>query len=127
MARYCTHCGKEINEEAVMCVHCGCSTKPEREKEPDSDNIGWGFLGFFVPLVGFILWLMWKDEAPKKAKNLGIGALVSVCIVVVGAIGYGIFVGIAWGLAISKSGMAFTVTSAIIEAVRTTFSTLMLS
>lgn len=24
---FCTKCGKEINDEAVVCVHCGCSTK----------------------------------------------------------------------------------------------------
>ena len=23
--RFCTHCGKEVNPEAVVCVNCGCS------------------------------------------------------------------------------------------------------
>ena len=112
MSRYCTKCGKEINEDAVVCIHCGCSPNETKHiKEQDSDSIGWGFLGFFVPLAGLILWLMWKDEAPKKAKSLGIGALVSTIIVVVGAIGYAIFIAVVWGLALSESGM-------MIEAVR---------
>ena len=25
--KYCTHCGKELLDEAVICVHCGCSVK----------------------------------------------------------------------------------------------------
>ena len=25
---FCSHCGKEIHNEAVFCVHCGCSVKP---------------------------------------------------------------------------------------------------
>lgn len=25
MVRYCTHCGNEINENAVVCVKCGCA------------------------------------------------------------------------------------------------------
>ncbi|MBE7028144.1 MAG: hypothetical protein E7407_03815 [Ruminococcaceae bacterium] len=25
MARYCTHCGNEVNENAVVCVKCGCA------------------------------------------------------------------------------------------------------
>ena len=22
--KFCSHCGKEIMDEAVICVHCGC-------------------------------------------------------------------------------------------------------
>ena len=25
---FCRHCGKEINDEAVICVHCGCAVTP---------------------------------------------------------------------------------------------------
>lgn len=25
--KYCTHCGQEIHEEAVVCVKCGCSVE----------------------------------------------------------------------------------------------------
>lgn len=31
-------------------------------------------------MVGFILWLVWRDEKPKTAKVLGIGALISTII-----------------------------------------------
>ncbi len=27
--KYCTHCGAEILDEAVICIHCGCSVKTE--------------------------------------------------------------------------------------------------
>ena len=34
---FCSKCGKEINDEAVVCVHCGCATgnfeKDKKEKE----------------------------------------------------------------------------------------------
>ena len=39
----------------------------------DNGGFGWGFLGFLIPLVGLILFLVWKDT-----KAAGIGALVSV-------------------------------------------------
>ncbi|MBQ3487188.1 MAG: zinc ribbon domain-containing protein, partial [Clostridia bacterium] len=35
-------------------------------------------MGFCIPLVGLILFLVWKDTKPKSAKSAGIGALVSV-------------------------------------------------
>ena len=40
----------------------------------------WGLLGCCIPIVGLILYLVWKNERPKTAKAAGIGALVSVCI-----------------------------------------------
>ena len=30
---YCRKCGKEIHDEAVICVHCGCDTMGERTAE----------------------------------------------------------------------------------------------
>ena len=29
--KFCQHCGKEVNEEAVVCVNCGCAIKPHTE------------------------------------------------------------------------------------------------
>ena len=46
----------------------------------DSGSFGWALLGFFIPLVGLILYLVWKDEKPKSAKRAGKGALVSVIL-----------------------------------------------
>lgn len=49
----------------------------------DSGSFGWAVLGFFFPIVGLILYLVWKDTKPKSAKQAGMGALVSVIINVV--------------------------------------------
>ena len=50
-----------------------------------NDNGGflWGLLGCCIPIVGLILFLVWKDQKPKTAKAAGIGALVSVILAVV--------------------------------------------
>ena len=42
-----------------------------------------GLLGFCIPIVGLILFLVWKDNKPKTAKAAGMGALICVIIVVV--------------------------------------------
>ncbi|MCI9527391.1 MAG: hypothetical protein HFH37_10820 [Lachnospiraceae bacterium] len=49
----------------------------------DNGGFLWGLLGFCIPVVGLILFLIWKDQKPKTAKAAGIGALVSVIIYVV--------------------------------------------
>ena len=51
-----------------------------QQQSNDSGSFGWAVLGFFIPLVGLILWLVWKDTKPKSAKMAGIGALVGVGI-----------------------------------------------
>ena len=30
--KYCTKCGKQIHDEAVICVHCGCATESTQRK-----------------------------------------------------------------------------------------------
>lgn len=48
------------------------------ENPNDTGSAGWGVLGFFFPLVGFILFLVWLNERPRSANSAGIGALISV-------------------------------------------------
>lgn len=54
--------------------------------EPEGSKFGWGVLGFFVPLVGLILFFTWKKDRPKSSKAAGIGALVSVILKVISII-----------------------------------------
>lgn len=49
----------------------------------DTGSFGWAVLGFFVPLVGLILYLVWKNEKPLTARRAGKGALISVIVSVV--------------------------------------------
>ncbi len=44
----------------------------------DNGGLGWGILGCCIPIVGLVLWLVWKDQKPRTAKAAGIGALVAV-------------------------------------------------
>lgn len=46
----------------------------------DSGGFLWGLLGCCIPIVGLVLFLVWKDQKPKTAKAAGIGALVSVIL-----------------------------------------------
>lgn len=46
----------------------------------DNGSFGWAVLGFFIPIAGLILYLVWKTEKPLSARRAGIGALVSVIV-----------------------------------------------
>ena len=62
--KFCTHCGKEIADEAVICLNCGCKTQngntftpsptaaPIIMEEPESQLATWakicGIVSFFI-------------------------------------------------------------------------------
>ncbi len=35
----------------------------------DSLGIGWGILAFLIPIAGWIMYFVWKDETPKRAQQ----------------------------------------------------------
>lgn len=88
---YCSNCGEKIDKNASICPHCGVAQKLVIS---DNGGFGWGLLGCCIPIVGLILFLVWKDQKPKTAKAAGIGALVAVVCIVgfyVAMIALGIF------------------------------------
>ena len=90
---YCSKCGKEINDEAVICVHCGCAVENKmntKANEADAPSTAWAVLGFFIPLVGLILYLLNKDKMPLKARSAGKGALIGFIVSIVFVIVYSI-------------------------------------
>lgn len=89
---FCKTCGASINDEAVVCPHCGCATGKAMNRV-DAPSGGWAFLGFLIPILGLILYLIWKPEYPLRAKSVGKGALIGVIISVVVYILYFIALG----------------------------------
>ena len=71
---YCTKCGKQIDDKAVICV--GCGSRVEETKVEKKPSALWWWLGFLIPIVGLIMWGVLRDSEPKKAKLLGMGALI---------------------------------------------------
>ena len=53
---------------------------PQMEYVQDAPSGGMTALGFFFPIVGLILYLVWKDQTPLKAKSAGKGALIGVIV-----------------------------------------------
>lgn len=49
---------------------------------PDHSSGGFAVLGFFFPVVGLILYLVWKAQTPLKARSAGKGALIGVIVYV---------------------------------------------
>ncbi len=86
---FCKHCGSQLPENTVVCPSCGTVAEvpaayPYAQQRPyDTGSFWWAVLGFFIPLVGLILFLVWRNDKPLSAKRAGIGALVGVIVNVV--------------------------------------------
>ena len=67
--KFCDQCGREL-KEAFGQINSGC------QNVIDASSGGFGVLGFFFPIVGLILYLVWKENLPLRAKSAGKGALI---------------------------------------------------
>ena len=88
---FCKFCGKEVNENASLCLNCGCAIEEnvhvqQKSSRKDGTNAGFALLSFFFPIIGLLLWLIWKEEYPRLAKSCGKGALVGACVSLVSTI-----------------------------------------
>ena len=110
---FCKKCGRNIGADKAFCPYCGtpraAAESSQQQAAPqqaapqsapvtvnvtnnapaangDAPSTGFAVLGFFFPLIGLILWLVWKDQTPLKAKSCGKGALIGVIVNVVSSV-----------------------------------------
>ena len=76
---------------------------------------GWIALGFFFPLVGLILYLVWQTELPNRARACGKGALIGVIVYVALVVLMFIFVFIIFAI-VASAGPYYAGIGAIFAA-----------
>jgi len=68
---FCEKCGKEVHDEAVVCVHCGCSLKSSAVSSADNEPLDGAVkvVSFCFPIVGGILYFVHMNKAPQKSAD----------------------------------------------------------
>ena len=82
---FCKNCGMPVDAQKDICPNCGVRLR-ETRTNGDASSTGFAVLGFFFPLIGLILYLVWKEEYPMKAKSCGKGALTGFIVYVILAV-----------------------------------------
>ena len=82
---YCSKCGEEVNDQAIVCPKCGCATQNytlNESKVPTREKNGIAIAGFvcsfFIPLLGWIFGGIGLARANKrngKFKGFSIAAI----------------------------------------------------
>ncbi len=95
--KVCSECGSQVSDQYTTCPNCGSmnltvqnNIQPQMSayQQPvynqpiqnQNGNIGWGILGFFIPIAGLVMYLVWKDTNPADSLIAGKGALISVIV-----------------------------------------------
>ena len=81
---YCSKCGKNISDDANYCQHCGhpiAVTQPVKKVENNDTPIGiLNLIGYFVPIAGLIMCSIMASSKPKRAKAIGVCALIGFLV-----------------------------------------------
>ena len=85
---YCKNCGRTVDDTSSYCNNCGAriDNKPNADVSEDNSNLGFAILGFFIPIVGLILFLIYEEKKPKRAKSAIKGTLIGFITEIVLAI-----------------------------------------
>lgn len=78
--KFCSHCGKEVNEKAVICPSCGCQIE---DSEADRANPGLIVLSILIPLAGIIIAIAFWSKTPNAAKTYLKAALITILVEVI--------------------------------------------
>lgn len=93
---YCRKCGKEINDDAVVCVNCGCAVKEVSSNNNSQDystpKTSMGVLmGLLLGLIGLVIGIcIYPENTVARSSfikawaiTFGISAGVSVLIAII--------------------------------------------
>lgn len=111
--KFCTHCGKEVMDDAVICPNCGCSVQydenpqgaaaPQNTAPVDSYStlsIVGLVLAFFTALVGLIVSVVALNEAKTtgsaKSQSMAKAGIIVGAIEMGLSVLSGIILGIVW-------------------------------
>ncbi|MBE6845007.1 MAG: zinc ribbon domain-containing protein [Ruminococcus sp.] len=115
---YCTHCGNELDNKAVICTKCGCiankaaydaafnavgqngashnsestNNTPVQTSQAqniiDKPNPGFSILSFFIPIFGIVIYLAEHKKTPVACKRYLIWSIVSIALTVLVYVAY---------------------------------------
>jgi len=75
---YCENCGAQIAKEAYVCPKCGVKVNNNNQTNvEDKPNMALNIVSLLLlPILGIILYFVWRKETPIRAKSILTYALI---------------------------------------------------
>ena len=91
--KYCSHCGAQLLDEAVICTNCGCAVSGAKGQYSSSSSNwnGLAIAGFVLSFISTIIGLVLSIIAYKQVKETGEkGRELALAGIIISAISIGI-------------------------------------
>ncbi|MBE7068232.1 MAG: zinc-ribbon domain-containing protein [Clostridiales bacterium] len=94
---FCSNCGKEIHDEAIICPNCGVATgkkipveQYEEKKEGNGMAVAGFVCSFFVPILG---WVFGGIGLARSRKRNGKGKGLSIAGIAIATVMFFVYAG----------------------------------